>query len=201
MLRSIDVTENIKTNIVRLSVNASEPKLSAEINQALIEKLDEHQRDYNRIKTSEAKHFIQERIKETEKDLIAAEEKLRDFMDRNRRIENSPALQLNKQRLTREVTVLTGVFTTLKQQLETTKIEEVKESDYVIIIDPPEMPLQKSAPNKRIIMILSFILGVGMGITAAFIIDTYNSKSKKQITKIKTVAVKSLREMTKGNFY
>ena len=45
-------------------------------------------------------------------------------MDRNRRIENSPSLQLEQQRLGREVTVLTGVFTTLKQQLETTKIEE-----------------------------------------------------------------------------
>ena len=60
-------------------------------------------------------------------------------MDRNRRIENSPALQLEQQRLNREVIVLTGVFTTLKQQLETTKIEEVKESDYVIILDPPEI--------------------------------------------------------------
>ena len=46
-------------------------------------------------------------------------------MARNRRIENSPALQLEEQRLSREVAVLTGVFTTLKQQFETTKIEEV----------------------------------------------------------------------------
>ena len=39
-------------------------------------------------------------------------------MDTNRRIENSPALLLEQQRLQREVTVLIGVFTTLKQQLE-----------------------------------------------------------------------------------
>ena len=58
-------------------------------------------------------------------------------MDRNRRIENSPALQLEQQRLGRG-NGLTGVFTTLKQQLETTKIEEVKESNYVIVLDPPE---------------------------------------------------------------
>ena len=42
---------------------------------------------------------------------MAAEENLKVFMDRNRRIENSPALQLQQQRLAREVTVLTGVFT------------------------------------------------------------------------------------------
>ena len=55
---------------------------------------------------------------DTEKELMAAEEDLKVFMDRNRRIENSPALQLKQQRLSREVTVLTGVFTTLKQQLK-----------------------------------------------------------------------------------
>ena len=38
---------------------------------------------------------------------MAAEEDLKVFMGRNRRIEDSPALQLEQQRLSREVTVLT----------------------------------------------------------------------------------------------
>ena len=53
-------------------------------------------------------------------ELRNAEEELKNFKDRNRRIENSPTLQLEEQRLLREVTVLTGVFTTLKQNLEST---------------------------------------------------------------------------------
>ena len=81
-------------------------------------------------------------------------------MDRNRRIENSPALQLAQQRLGREVTVLTGVFTTLKQQLETTKIEEVKESDYVIILDPPEIPLIRSKPQRKAMLLWQDLLGL-----------------------------------------
>ena len=84
---------------------------------------------------NDTKQFIEERIIDVEKELIAAEEDLKVFMDRNRRIENSPALQLEQQRLGREVTVLTGVFTTLKQQLETTKIEEVKEIVFAIFSD------------------------------------------------------------------
>ena len=35
------------------------------------------------------------------------------------------------------IEVLMGVFTTLKQQLETTKIESLKESNFVIMIDKP----------------------------------------------------------------
>ena len=70
-------------------------------------------------------------------------------MDRNRRIENSPLLLLEQQRLNREVSVLTGVFTTLKQQLETTKIEEMREADYVVLVDPPEVPIIKAEPKER----------------------------------------------------
>ena len=48
-------------------------------------------------------------------------------MIRNRQIQNSPYLQLERERISREVSVLTSVFTNLKQQLENTKIEEMKE--------------------------------------------------------------------------
>ena len=90
-------------------------------------------------------------------------------MDRNRRIENSPTLLLEQQRLNREVTVLTGVFTTLKQQLETTKIEEVKESEYVIILDKPEVPLLRSKPQRTKMVIMSGVFGILLGIFAGII--------------------------------
>ena len=111
-------------------------------------------------------------------------------MDRNRRIENSPALKLEQQRLTREVTVLIGVFTTLKQQLETTKIEELKESDYVIVLDPPEVPLKKSNPKKRGMVILAGFLGIGLGIIFA-LVGEYAANSDK-VEKDKMAEVKSL---------
>ena len=189
-LEMIEVSEDIKTAILTLNINASEPSLAAEINTVLIEELDAHQRKYNKAKTSDTKLFIEERIIDTEKELMAAEEYLKVFMDRNRRIENSPALQLEKQRLGREVTVLTGVFTTLKQQLETTKIEEVKESDYVVVLDPPEAPLQRSKPNKRLMVILAGILGIGLGMVLAFVREFATNSEKEE--KDKMAEAKSL---------
>ena len=178
-LGMIDISEDLKTGILTLRINASEPILAAKINQTLIEELDSHQRKYNKSKTIDTKQFIEERIKDIEKELMAAEEDLKVFKDRNRRIENSPALQLEQQRLGREVTVLTGVFTTLKQQLETTKIEKVKESDYVVILDPPEVPLHRSKPQKRLLVILSGFLGLGLGVILAFIRE-FAANSKKE---------------------
>ena len=53
-LGTISISEDIKTAILTLSISASEPQLASEINEALIEELDAHQRKY-KIQTSDAK--------------------------------------------------------------------------------------------------------------------------------------------------
>ena len=201
LLGMIDISENIQTGILTLNINASEPIFARDLNQVFIEELDTHQRKYNKAITSDTKQFIEERIIDTEKELMAAEEDLKVFIDRNRRIENSPALQLEQQRLGREVTVLTGVFTTLKQQLETTKIEEVKESDYVIILDAPEIPLQRSKPNKKMMVILAGLIGVGLGIGIGLFREYLNSSEQKEKLKIeqaKSLFFKNISELIPG---
>ena len=159
LVNMVEVFEDIKTNIYTIKVAAFEPSIAKDINNQIILELDRYQKNYNKQKASKTRKFIEERIINTEKELIKIEEDLKNFNDRNRRIGNSPALQLEQQRLNREVSVLTSVFTTLKQQYETTKIEEVKDEDYVIIINPPEMPIAKSNPGPIFVGFIFFIIG------------------------------------------
>jgi len=197
-LEMIEISEDLKTGILTLNIIASEPSLAAEVNQALIEELDAHQRSYNKNRTSDTKQFIEARIQDTEKELRTTEEALKDFKVRNRRIENSPTLQLEEQRLLREVTVLTGVFTTLKQQLETTKIEEVKESDYVVVLDPPEVPLRHSNPSKKQQVILAGIFGIGLGVAIGLIRDyseNSNKEEKEKMSNAKSLFIKNFLEL------
>jgi uncharacterized protein involved in exopolysaccharide biosynthesis len=201
LLKMIEISENIKTAILTLNINASEPIFARKVNQTLIEELDAHQRNYNKARTSDTKQFIEERIIDTEKELMSAEEDLKIFLDRNRRIENSPTLQLEQQRLGREVTVLTGVFTTLKQQLETTKIEEVKESNYVVILDPPEASLYPSNPRKRNKVIWAGILGIGLGIIIGFIRESVGNSDKEEKDKMseaKSLVLKNIYDLIPG---
>ena len=183
-LNTLNISEDPKTSILTLSVNAKEKNLAYKINQVIIEELDFHQQRYNKSKTSEAKKFIQGRILDTEKELIQAEEELKVFNDRNRRIENSPELQLAQQRFSREVTVLIGVFTSLKQQLENTKIEEVKDSKYVIILDPPNVPIISSEPRKRQLVIASGIFGIILAIVFILFKHFILSAGKNEKAKI-----------------
>lgn len=158
-----------------LTVTASEPLLARDLVTAFIDELDLHQKRYNKTRTAETRRFIEDRISATEVELQAAEEHLKNFRDRNRRIQNSPALQLEQERLSREVSVLIGVFTTLKQQLETVKIKEVDYADNVIVLDPPEAPLKPSGPKKKQMVIMSGIVGITFGFLLALLIEYLNN--------------------------
>jgi len=86
----------------------------------------------------------------------------------------------------------------LKQQLETTKIEEVKKSDYVIIIDSPEIPLIPSKPKKKLIVILAGFIGVIFGIGIGFInhyLKYLSEDDSKILKKIKLSLIQNISEI------
>ena len=199
----IQVDEDVKTKIFTISVEVNEPKLARDINSSLIEELDNHQRDYNNLLASNTKKFIESRIIETKKELEESEEKLKDFRGRNRRIENSPALLLEQERLAREVFVLTGVYTTLKQQLETAKIEEVKDSEYIVTLESPEIPIYKHSPQRIKIVIMTGVLGLVLGIFIAIMRYTYSLTSVTDLNRleeIKKLVFKSIKNLLRLKF-
>jgi uncharacterized protein involved in exopolysaccharide biosynthesis len=177
-----------------LSVSTFEPQFAADLCAVLIEELDRHQREYKTEKVKETRLFIEGRIIDVQKELEEAEEALKDFVNRNRQIQGSPALLLEQQRLTREATVLTGVFTTLKQQLEMTKIEEVKESALVQVLDPPEAPLYRDKPKRKLSVLLSLILGFGMAVGLAFVKEYASNSDEEEKGKLREIT-----ELTKSN--
>ena len=150
----------------------------------MIQELDYYQQNYNKSIASKARKFIESRIEKTQSELQAKEEKLKTFRDRNRRIENSPNLLLEQERLSREVLVLNGVFTTLKQQLETIKIDEVKESAYVLVIDSPETPIKRFAPKRKEIVIFTFLGSLAFAIVISLMIEIYKAVLSLQRKKI-----------------
>ena len=195
-INMIHLSQNIKTGIYTLTISTSDPVLSKELVSSIIEELDLHQRNYNKAITSETKKFIEERIVSVKSELELAEEALKDFATSNRRIENSPLLLLEQQRLAREVSVLISVFTTLKQQFETTKIEELKESNYVIVVDPPETPLIRSSPAKKKIVLFAGFLGVSIGFMISLIMHYFMSISKVEKEKLNQTM-----DLLKNSFY
>lgn len=191
------------TSMYKLEISASEPKLTADITIAVMNELDKHQQEYNSKKTTETRQFIEERLIDAKKELEYAEVVLKNFRETNRNIISSPTLQMQQERLARDVAVLIGVFTTLKQQLETAKIEEVKKSDYVVILDLPETPIYPDKPKKRLMVILAGLLGIGLGIMFAFIheyIKNSDNEEQVKLQKIKLQIINNITEFLPNRF-
>ncbi len=168
----IGVSIDRQSSIITLSINAMEPQLAADINNALITELDKHQQEFKTSRVEEKRQFIEDRLKEVKKDLESAEDDLKTFRERNRQIV-SPALLLDQERYQREVEVQKGIFITLKQEYELAKIQEVEEATVVHVLDPPEAPIEKSSPKRTLSVLLAGFLGIGMGVVAAFIRNWY----------------------------
>jgi uncharacterized protein involved in exopolysaccharide biosynthesis len=179
LLGMIEVSKDPQASIITLKVSASEPQLAVDIATAVIEELDSHQQKFKSTRVSEKRQFIEGRIEEVQIDLEKAEDALKQFRYRNRQIQNSPSLLLEQERLTREVQVIIGVFKTLKEENELAKIQEVEETPVVHILDPPEAPLERSAPKKRQTVFMAGFLGIGLGVGLVFVREYWKNSAKE----------------------
>jgi uncharacterized protein involved in exopolysaccharide biosynthesis len=161
LLKKIKVTESLKTKINTIVTEFDDPSVALAINDLLIKSVQDHQSKLIKKNFEKTRVFIEKRIVEANKELINAENQVKTFEDRNRKIQNSPNLKLNLQRLKRDVSVLTGVFTSLKQELEKTKIEELKDQELVLIINVPDLPLGKSNIKFTKFFLITVILTMG----------------------------------------
>ena len=160
----ITISKARLTSIITLEVGAFEPDLSAALANAIIAESDKLQRQFKTHQVTEKRSFIEGRIKDGKVELETAQEDLREFRERNRQVQYSPALMLEEERLTTETEVQKGIFITLNHQYELTKIEEVEEGATGQVLDDPVAPYKKSSPKVFLVLFLTLFIGLGLAI-------------------------------------
>ena len=152
--------EEDKTGLISVNVLMEEPELSAQISNYIYDGVVEFT-NINHIKMAKLnRQFIEERQVEVKEILVDTENKLKEFRSKNRRIQDSPLLQLGLERLLRDVEIQTQVYITLQQQYELARINEVKETPSVVILDKAFPSTYKSSPKRKLIIVVSFFLGL-----------------------------------------
>jgi len=151
-----------------LSVESADPQFARDVNKEVLIELQALNRFFKSQHVNEKTDFIENRIGSVKNDLENSEQTLKYFREQNQQI-SSPALQLEQERLARDVEIQKGIYLTLKQQLELAKIEEIQKTSIVQILDEPQVPLEPSNKNLKLNVIISGILGIGLGILLGFI--------------------------------
>ncbi len=82
-----------------------------------------------------------------------------------------PSVQLEVARFTRGVLVQQKLFELLIEQYEKAKLQEVRDTPTVNVLEEARVPERKSYPRRRIIVMTAFAISLGGGILFAFLLN------------------------------
>jgi len=156
----IAVSDDKISGLITISTTFQDPKISAEIANFIGSEVEKYIQKENSAQSKKEKLFISDRLLIVKNELEMSEVELKDFKERNRGYEESPELFMLYSQFFREVEAKKEVYLTLQQQLELARIEEVKKSPILHILDLAVPPIKKSQPNRKLILIISAIIGM-----------------------------------------
>ena len=154
------VNEDRLTGLITINVTLEDPQISADVANFIGEQVQLYIQKENSAQSTKEKIFISERLFVVKNELEYSELELKDFKERNRGYENSPELFMLFSRLFREVEAKKEVYLTLQKQLELARIEEVKQTSVLHILDYAIAPSRKSSPNRLFFLVFSAIFGM-----------------------------------------
>lgn len=163
----ISASVNVKTSVVDLGVTARYPDLALRLTQQLLSLVSRFNMESRQSQASSERKFTERRLGEVEGEFREAEDRLQVFLQRNRDYRNSPELTFQFDRLDRDVNLKDQVYRTLAQAYEQAKIEEVRDTPVLTIVDPPELPVRPRSRGALKVGLLSLFLGLALGITLA----------------------------------
>src|SRR5690242_14775364 len=122
----VSARAELKVGIVTLRTSAKTPELAIDINRRLLALVNDFNMKKRQSQAAAERRFVEERLKNAQASLDAAEQRLTDFMSSNRGYHGSPQLTTEAARLQRRVDLEQEVFTTLAKSAEQARIEEVR---------------------------------------------------------------------------
>lgn len=165
---SIGTSIGQKTAVVTLTVRAPSPVLAQQLAAGLIEQLDHFNRARRKSRIGAERAFTEARLAETAMELRQAENVLQDFYTRNRDFDRSPELKFREERLAREVQTRQLMHSSLSQAFEQAKIDEVRDTPVITVIEEPAHPARPDSRNTVSRGLVAMAVALLLGILVAF---------------------------------
>src|SRR5690606_19548061 len=142
-------------------------RLAEHINRRIRADLNDFTLDKRQTQAEQERVFIEGRLEVARAELEAAEKELASFYEANRSYQNSPRLAFEAGRLERRVQIRQEVYRTLAQAYEEARIQEVRNTPVLTIVDPPE---GSALPAIRLRLLAMLVLPVSALIVVAFVL-------------------------------
>ena len=170
----ISVKEEL-SGLIRISVLMEDPKLAADIANYIAKFVKEFISYEQQQEATRNREFIEDQKVDAKSELEKSEELLTDFRKAYPIALDSPRQKMIRSRLASTIEENRVVYITLRQQFEIAKIEEAKDNLLINILDSAEPAVLKAKPKRKIIVLLSIILGGITGVATILIRFSGNS--------------------------
>lgn len=176
----IAATVDKRTGVVKVSATSRHPALSELLVERIIGEVNRFNLERRQLRAKAERVFTEHRLDEVRVELRASEDSLAGFLTRNRDYRNSPLLVFQAQRLERNVQMRQQVYTTLSQAFEQAKLEAIRDTPVITVVEYPEVP---AGPDPRGLIrrgFLSLVAGLILGMLVAVILDKLGQAGDQQ---------------------
>lgn len=161
------------TGVVHFSVSAPEPELARDVADQFIAETHKYNLTTHQSHAAAERRFVEERLTLLRAELRQSEEALQGFLRFNRQFQNSPELRAEYDRLQRDLTLRQQVVGSLTQAFEQARIEEVRNTPVISVIEKPETPVRPDPRgrlrNTLLLMFLAAVIAVAATYVAALV--------------------------------
>lgn len=163
----LTIEYNDKDGYVLLTCHMPEALPAAQLAQNSQKLLQKYITEFKIEKATANFDFIEKRYNEVKGQYEEAQDALAIFQDRNRNVSSAKA-QTELVRLNNNYNLAYEVYSELAKQLEQARIQVKEDTPVFTIIKPVFVPLEKSKPNRPMILIIWLMTGSILGIGIIF---------------------------------
>lgn len=168
--KKLTVEEDKKIGGVKLTATTRWPSVSYAVASRLVRGVNQFNLESRKTQAGAERRFVEAQAIDAERILRDAENRLQAFLQRNRGgLAGSPELQLERDRLQRDVTMRQQRYTQLSESQEEAKIREVRNTPVITVIEQPKLPVLAEPRHLVTKALLGAVAGVVLGMVIAFL--------------------------------
>lgn len=182
----VKITVDSKGGLISVEVELGEPVLAAQVATRAVDMLQRYVIDYKTQQVKQKLTFIEDSYAEKRLDFERAQKALFNYRDQNRNVV-SERVNIDFQRLSDAYDLSASVYKGIAQQYEQVKLQLKEETPVFSVIEPVQLPTDKSAPKKSVIIAISIFLGLFLGLICVSII-TFVPNLREKFSKLLIVS-------------
>jgi uncharacterized protein involved in exopolysaccharide biosynthesis len=161
---ALSVNANPRTGVISFDVTARDPRAAAAIANLFLEQLNRFVMVTRQSSARAQREFAERRLHDASDSLARAEDQGLRFLLTNREWKSAPQLVFRYEQLQRQIATYQQLLISIRQQYEAARIEEVNDTPQITVLDPPLVPLWRTAPRLRATVGIGLLLGLAVAV-------------------------------------